>query len=337
MKRAGNLYPQIADFEALHGAYRRAFRGANRTEETLRFCFNAEGELLRLRDELVARTYQPGPYRYFQVHLPKERTIAVAPFRDRVVHHAVFAVLEPIYEKIFIHDSYATRKEKGAHRAIRRAQDFMKRNGWYLKADIAKYFDSVDHGVVMAIMSRKIKDRDVLALMERIIRNGGYDGRGLPIGNLTSQFLANVYLDPFDHYVKEVLKEKCYIRYMDDFVVFGNDRAHLKALREKLAEFLEEKLKLRFKEKAVMINQQGHGLGFLGARIFPGLIRIRRENLARCISKVRQREDEYERGKLSETELKQSLTSIAGYLEFFDTCLLRQALFQGWASRARTA
>ncbi len=208
----------------------------------------------------MAGSYNPGDYSYFTIYEPKKRTISVVPFRDRVVHHALVNVLEPIYENRFIYDSYATRKGKGTHKAILRAQRFMRKNRWYLKMDIRKYFDSIYHAILNAILARKIKDPFILDLCRKIIAKGGDGRRGLPIGNLTSQFFANVYLDLFDHFIKDKLRITGYVRYMDDFCVFDSDRNSLMELRDKITFLLQERLRLEVKENAVLINSRLHGL-----------------------------------------------------------------------------
>lgn len=324
MKRAGNLFPLITDFNNLLIAFKKAFKGTNKTEETLRFHFHMEKELLNLRYQLQCGEYAPGQYRLFKIFEPKERTIAVAPFKDRVVHHAIVNVIEPVYEKTFIYDSYATRKDKGTHKAILRAQSFLKTNKWFLKADVRKYFESVDHRLLINLLERKIKDKDVIKLLHAIVQNGGDNGKGLPVGNLTSQFLANVYLDPFDHYIKNRLSIKHYVRYMDDFVIFDNDKEFLKNLRHGIGDFLSTELKLQLKPNATFINQRLNGLSFLGARIFPKLLRIKRESLKRCLKKVNKRLLEWDCGLLPEDNLKMSLSSVIGYMSFFDTAGLRQ-------------
>lgn len=329
MKRVGNLYPRIADFGNLYLAFRKAFKGAKRSGETLAFYFNMEWELLALRKELAERSYAPGGYRYFNVYDPKERTIAVAPFRDRVVHHAIVNVLEPIYESRFIFDSYATRKDKGTHRAVLRAQEFLRKHQWYLKADIQQYFASVNIDIMASILGRKIKDKDTMRLLRLILDCGGNGSQGLPIGNLTSQFLANVYLDPFDHFVKETLQVKQYIRYMDDLVIFSDDRQKLKDLRGELSAYLKDELELSLKEKSVIINQRSNGLSFLGTRVFPKLIRIKRENLTRSMRRYRHQEREFQAGKIDEETLCQSVQSIVGHMSFYDTLNLRKCVFTG--------
>ncbi len=337
MKRVGNLYSRLISFENLYLAFKKAFKGSNKSKESLHFHFHLEKEIIQLIDELETKTYCPSPFYYFKIFDPKEREIAVAPFRDRVVHHAIVNVLEPIYEKRFIYDSYATRKGKGTHKAILRAQHFLRRNQWFLKGDIKKYFYNVDNDILLYIIQRKIKDRDLLWLLEKIIRHGGKDNKGIPIGNLTSQFLANVYLDLFDYFIKQQLRIKYYIRYMDDFVIFSQDKIYLKELRQVIEQYLRENLRLELKEKSVIINQRNHGLGFLGARIYPKIIRIRAENLKRSLKKYHLRIHQYKNGVLQESDLQKSFSSILGYLSFFDSYELRKLIFRADAEQAPTA
>jgi retron-type reverse transcriptase len=330
MKRYGYLFEQVCDFSSLGRACRRAFAGSGSTEEACRFNFHLEKELLSLKKELNEETYLPAPYRYFKVSDPKERIISVASFRDRVVHHAVVAALEPIFERTFIFDSYATRKGKGSHRAVRRAQAFLQQHGWYLKLDVEKYFDSIDHGILMELIARKVKDARLLRLLERIIHNsdvsrGLEEGKGLPIGNLTSQFFANVYLNALDHHVKDKRGEKAYIRYMDDMVVFADSRDQLRETLKDIEEYIAENLKLRIKERATCINTRLHGLPFLGYRIFPKVIRVKRENLKRVKARLAGRIAEYGRGEISEAELAMSARSWFEFVGFADSLALRQS------------
>ncbi|CAN2050610.1 RNA-directed DNA polymerase [Candidatus Magnetomoraceae bacterium gMMP-1] len=274
-------------------------------------------EILKLQEELQSGVYQPGDYHFFKINDPKERTIAVASFRDRVVHHAVIGILTPIYEQVFIHDSYATRLNKGTHLAILRSQKFMRRWAWYLKSDIAKYFDSVDHDILMSILERKLKDRKVLDLLERIVRNTPESGKGLPIGNLTSQFLANVYLDPFDHKIKDLMRVKGYLRYMDDFVLFSHSKTVLLSMKLEIEKFLLEHLKLNLHSKVTCLNRSTHGLSFLGMRIFRNFIRVRPENRKRSLKRMEQRIKAWKDGKLDEESMAQSLISIVSHLRYF--------------------
>lgn len=329
MRRTGFLFEQVSSFQNLLKAYQKALQGSGKTEEACRFSFHLETELLQLKRELEGGIYRPLSYRYFQISDPKERTISVAPFRDRVVHHALIRVIEPVFEKRFIHDSYATRKGKGSHAAVKRAQGFMKKYAWYLKLDIEKYFDGIDHGILLGLAGRKIKDRAVMDLIMRIVDNsdrsrGLAAGKGLPIGNLTSQFFANVYLDPLDHFIKDTMGMKGYVRYMDDIVIFSESREELKGVLRAVQSKLGEDLQLRLKEKATHLNRCTHGLPFLGFRIFPGLIRIKKENIVRFKRGFDARVSAFQRGQISEDKLAAGIQSMFAWLSFADSYQVRK-------------
>jgi retron-type reverse transcriptase len=309
MKRHGNLFPTFISFENLYRAYKKAKKGATGKQETQQFTFHLEEELFCLQQELIEGIYEPQPYRYFRIYDPKERLISVAAFRDRVVHHALINMYEPIYERSFIHDSYATRKEKGTHKAVARAQQFLRRGHWFWKCDIDKYFDSIQQEVLLEIIQRKIKDKSLLAVTARIICNGGQNGIGLPIGNLTSQFFANVYLDRFDYFIKEEQKMPYYLRYMDDFVLFHPEKKVLKNLQHTVKHFLADELGLRLKPSACYFNQAANGLTFLGRRIFPNTIRIARPNLQRMKRRMARRQQELEQGVITVDKFLASMNS----------------------------
>ncbi len=211
---------------------------------------------MRLHEELTADTWQPGSYTYFDIHEPKLRRVAAAPFRDRVVHHALVRVLEPIFEKKFIEDSYACRKGKGTHAGVRRCAEFTRRFPYVLKCDLRRYFPSIDHEILLQRIGKTIADRQVMALIRRILgthedghrTEWGEDlldchirRHGLPIGNLTSQFFANVHLDGFDHFVKQELGVKGYVRYVDDFLIFAESREQARAWGKQAREYLTDR------------------------------------------------------------------------------------------------
>jgi len=317
VKRIGNLFARVTSYENLYTAFRLARKGSGKTAYTCRFFYHLEPEIIRLQKELADGTYRPGAYRYFTICDPKERVIAVAPFRDRIVHHAIVRILIPIYERVFIHDSYATRPFKGTHAAIKRAQKFVRRWPWYLKLDVEKYFDNVDHNILMASLKRKIKDRELLELLNRIVRNTPIYGKGLPIGNLTSQFLANVYLDPLDHEIKDHIGVRGYLRYMDDFVLFGHTKKELSGLKINIEKFLGDRLSLTLKSNATCLNRSTHGLSFVGMRIFPRIIRIKSENRRRSLKRMRQKFEAWANGVIDEEALTQSVVSIIGHMRYF--------------------
>ena len=317
MQRIGNLFDQLCTLENLLQAWKNARKGCGSTPESSRFFCELERELISLQSALLDGTWHPSPYRFFEIYDPKQRRIAVAEFRDRVVHHAVVQVLEPHYERVFIHDSYATRKGKGVHAAVFRAREYMQRNDWYLKSDIEKFFDSVDHQTLMGTLERKIKDTRFLKVCSAIILHGGTDGKGLPIGSRTSQFFANVYLDQLDHFLKERMGVKYYVRYMDDFVVFDNNRQYLKDLRVRVDSFLADELKLSLKPSATFLNQHLNGLPFLGRRIFRNTTRLHQKHARRITKRLAYREKQYVSGDISEDLFLQSVNSYWAMLSFY--------------------
>jgi retron-type reverse transcriptase len=241
MKRYGNLYEHVCEFENLHKAYLKARRCKRYRSEVLRYTSNLEENLTTLRNDLVSHTYKQGKFRTFAIFEPKQRTIKALPFRDRVAQHAVNNVIEPLIDKRFYEHSYACRVGKGMHLASSNLtewiRDMSKRGAiklWALKADIKGYFASVDHAILKKALARIFKDRELEFLLNHIIDNGidkdAEDRVGIPIGNLSSQLFANLYLDVFDKYLKENLKVRYYMRYMDDFLILSNDKEELKGL-----------------------------------------------------------------------------------------------------------
>ena len=330
MRRAGNLFEQVCSFDNLVKACRKAMKGKKDKESVAWFNFNMEFELIKLQKQLVSGAYEPGPYRCFFVHDPKERYICSVDFKDRVVHHAICRVLEPLFEKWFIHYSYACRIDKGTHRAVSKVQNWSVMTGYFLKADVRKFFESVDHGVLKSLLSRKIKDKKLLKLLEKIIDKpvpGYIPGKGLEIGNLTSQWLANFYLDPLDHYIKDKLGLRHYIRYMDDFVSLSDDKGMLHEMKLKTGEFLNEKLKLELKEKACFVAPVNEGIPFLGFRIFPGVVRVKRRGLLRFMRKFRTKERLYKEERINEVEFIRSAVSLIGHVGHGNTLAMRRKFF----------
>ncbi len=316
MRRVNHLFPQLTAFSNLYQAWLKARKGTGWTSETTRFSFNLERELLMIQQQLRDFSYQPGKFRYFSIRDPKPRRIAVAPFNDRVVHHALVQILMPVFEPTFIYHSYATRTGKGTHKSIIQAQQFIRQYSWYYKFDIKHFFETVNHDVMLALIARKVKDKAVLQLCEKIIRNAP-DDSGLPIGNLTSQFFANVYLNPLDHFIKEQLGVKGYLRYMDDFVLFSNSKEELKHWQQALEVFVTLQLKLKLKNKACWLNSSQAGLSFLGMRIFPGLLRHCPANRKRSLKKLNNRIKAFEKGDIAEQQMTDSIQCICAHLDYF--------------------
>jgi len=267
MKRYSNLFAKIIYFDNLYFAYIKARLSKRYRFDVLKFTNNLEIELIQIQNELLNRSYKTGGYKTFKIHDPKERDIFALPFKDRVVHHALVNIIEPIFDKIFIYDNYACRKGKGTHSGLLRTKKFLKYfspNDYFLKCDIRKYFPSVNKEILKQLIRRKIKCRDTLWLVDEVIDSSK---DGLPIGNLTSQLFANLYLNPLDHYLKEILRIRYYVRYMDDFIVFANNKSDLGEILKKIKDFLNiYKLELNSKTGIAKIKQ---GIDFLGYRIWP--------------------------------------------------------------------
>ena len=327
MKRQGGLFGRIARFENLLSAHRRAACGKRDRPSVARFEFHLENELLALQNDLASGVYQPGTFFTFEVRDPKRRAICAAPFRDRVVHHALCAVLEPHFERRSIADSYACRRGKGTHAAIRRARHFACRHGYFLKCDIRKFFASVDHAVLRTLLGRLFKEKALLDLLDRIIAHAPPDaapGKGLPIGNLTSQHFANLYLGELDHHIKERLRVKGYLRYMDDFLLFADDKPTLHSLLADIRRFLAERLCLTLKEEATLLAPVTEGIPFLGFSIYPGLIRLNRRTRQRFCSKALALERYHARGLVDHATLSSTAASLYAHVAHADSYRLRR-------------
>ena len=304
----------IADPENLREAFLKAIRGKRGKTDCRAFQERLGENLTLLREELLAGSVRVGDYHLFQILDPKERTICAASFRQRVLHHAVMAVCEPALERAAVFDSYACRKGKGRLAAVERASGYARRHDWFLKMDVRKYFASIDHRVLEGLLARRYKDRAVLALFGKIIRS--YEtapGRGLPIGNLTSQHFANYYLAPLDRFIKEQLGRGAYVRYMDDFVVWGGGREELKVVRDRVREFLAVELKLELKAEPCL-NRTALGMDFLGYRLFPRVMRLARRSKIRFARKFRRYERAFDEGVWSEAELQRRITALLAFV-----------------------
>lgn len=345
MKTYRHLYPQVWAFKNLYAAYRAARKGKRGKASVAAFEFNQEEELFRLQAELRDKTYQPGPYVSFFVHDPKRRLISAAPFRDRVVHHALCRVIEPIFEARFIHDSYACRVGKGTHRALDRCQAFARRHRYVLQCDVKQFFPSVDHAILRTRLAHWIADDDVLWLIHRILESGigvleeeyemawfpgddlsaAWRPRGLPIGNLTSQFWANVYLDPLDQFIKRELKVRPYVRYCDDLLLFADDKARLHAWRQAVIEYLAG-LRLRLHEARAQVFPVTEGIPFLGFRVYPDHRRLKRNKGIAFGRRWRALVQAYAAGQLERDRLEASLQGWVAHARHGDTFGLRRAL-----------
>jgi retron-type reverse transcriptase len=345
MKRHGNLFPQIITFENLLTAAKKAQKGKRYQKNVLAFNYNLENEIFQLQIALNAKTYQPGAYTTFEIKEPKPRLISAAPYRDRVVHHALCNIMMPIFERTFVAESYANRENFGTHKALQRFIEFARSNRYLLQCDVQKYFPSIDHAILKSLIHRKIKCPNTLWLVDTIIDNSNeqipavayFPGddlltpqsrrHGLPIGNLTSQFFANVYLNGFDHFVKEKLKINQYVRYVDDFALFSDDYDLLKAARLAIEDYLVT-LRLKIHPIKSQLIETKQGASFLGFRVLPHCVRVRNENLKRARRRLRNLQADFAQGKITIREVSQSIRSWVAHLEHGDTWRLREKIFE---------
>lgn len=320
MKSYGQLWERITAPENLLAAWGRVRRGHAGSLAVQAFESDFESHLAGLRDDLLDGTYRPGVYVQFRVHDPKPRTISCAPVRDRVLHHALCGVITPLLERGFSEDSYACREGKGTHRACARARDLVRENPWFCKIDVRHYFDSIGHDRLLAVLLPKFRERRVRELLELIIRHqvpGQTEGCGLPIGNLTSQWFANVFLDGFDHHAKEVMRLPGYIRYMDDMVMFTETKASCWQALEEAEQWLRDERGLELKTGATRLAPVTDGLPFLGLRIFPACWRLQRERFLRTRRKFARRERNHRDGLLDEVRLQACAVAADGGVRWF--------------------
>lgn len=346
MKRHGKLFERIASFENLLAAEKAALRYKRQRPAPASFHYDLEPNLFVLHDELQSGTCQPGEYRSFWIRDPKKRLISAAPYRDRVVHHAVCRVVEPIFDRTMIFDSYANRVGKGTHKALDRATQFCRRWPYVLKCDVEKFFPSIDHEILLGLVARKIKCPRTLDLVGRIVRAsnpresvaGYFPGddlftpherrRGIPIGNLTSQFLTNVMLDPLDHFVKEAWGWRGYLRFADDFLLFGDDKRKLGERLCMLRRFLQP-LRLRLHRRKCVVLPVRAGVPFLGWRLYPDHRRLRRATGVRFQRRLKELTEAYWRGEAELADVRASVASWLGHLKHGDTTGLRRKLLHG--------
>ncbi|MEX0877358.1 MAG: reverse transcriptase/maturase family protein [Candidatus Spechtbacterales bacterium] len=334
-----NLYSQIYDFQNLHSAYLNARKGKRYKGQILNYSYNIEENLLNLQKELKNKTYKHGAYTEFTIHDSKKRQIKAAPFKDRIVHHALYSQIEPIFDKSFIYDSYACRKTKGTHKALKRLETFLRsistsnpagvpdKDIYCLKCDISKYFKNVDHKTLFNLLKKKISCKDTLWLLNEIIQsNHESPGKGMPIGNLTSQLFANVYLNELDQFVKHTLREKYYIRYMDDFLIPHKDKKHLHETKDKIQEFLSKNLELEFNPKKADVFPLKNGIDFLGYRIYGTHRLLRKSTVKRFVKRTRAYKKQMGNGKMPEERYIASIQSWNAYAEKGNSWRLREKL-----------
>lgn len=344
MKTYSNIFSQIYSFENLLHAAQKARLGKRYKDYVGRFYANLEYELIALQNELQQKRYQPGEYRTFTIYKPKQRMISAAPFRDRVLHHALCNVIEPLFERKFIFDSYANRKGKGAHKAVLRYQHFCRKNKFALKCDLQKYFPSIDHDILKQQIRRTIRCHDTLWLIDRIIDGSNeqepvlhyFAGdemftpltrrHGLPIGNLTSQFFANVYLNPFDHFMKEHLRIRYYLRYVDDFIILGQDKHWLQEVKYEIDAYLA-RLRMLLHPNKSQVRRTAQGVTFLGFRVFPEFRLLPRKNINHARQRLRQLQHKYNLGEIDLQDVRRAVHGWIGHACIADSYRLQRKIF----------
>ena len=274
-----NTYYDTISVQNLLVAWQEFLRGKRSRKDVVEFSVHLMDNIFTLHKELASKIYKHGSYRAFKINDPKPRDIHKASVRDRLLHHAIYRVLYPYFDLKFIFDSFSCRRVKGTHRAVNRFQKYCRsvsRNYtctvWVLKCDIKKFFENIDHSILINILKRYIKDDDVIWLLGEIIDSFHTEnkyGIGLPLGNLTSQLLVNIYMNEFDHFIKRELRLRHYIRYADDFIIIHEDRMYLENLLPRISVFLEKQLRLRLHPDKISIKTLSSGVDFLGWVNFP--------------------------------------------------------------------
>jgi retron-type reverse transcriptase len=339
MKIYRDLYWLIISPQALFRAW-EIFKSDKRNKpDVAEFEMNLEQNIFDLYRDLKNGTYRHGGYKGFWIHDPKLRRIHKASVRDRVLHHAVFRVLNPIFEPTFIPTSFSCRIGKGTHKGMKKVAEMIRtvsRNNtrpcYALKCDVRKFFDSIDHDTLLKILDKKIKDEKVMGLMREIIdsfaasRPNLFDRRGVPIGNLTSQIFANIYMNEFDQFMKHELKVDNYARYTDDFIIVSTDKRYLENLLTPIEGFLRSKLFLELHPKKVILRKHNRGIDFLGYVILPYHIKMRTKTKRRIPRKLHESIRLYKSGAISELTLKSSLQSYMGVLSHADARTLGQEI-----------
>ena len=327
-----NLFNKLITPENLFFAWEEFRRDKKKKADVLIFEKNLEREIFSLHRELKSHTYSHSGYTEFYISDPKRRHIHKATVRDRVLHHAIMITLYPLYDKTFIHNSFSCRIGKGTHKGVEALQSMLykasknnTRNVYILKCDIEKFFDSIHHDILLSILLLRIKDRELIDLLTKVIesfisdRSTLFDRCGVPIGNLTSQLFANVYMDVFDQFMKHELKVKYYARYTDDFVIVSESKEYLINLLPQIQSFLKERLRLNIHPKKITLTKSGCGIDYLGYVLFPHFTLVRKRTQKRALRKINDKMLLYKQGKISEDKVRATLMSYLGVLSHANT------------------
>jgi RNA-directed DNA polymerase len=334
-----NLFEKIISLSNIFVSWEEFKSDKRKKADVQEFEFKLESNLFSLYRDLKGKRYVHYPYSGFYIYDPKVRHVHKASVRDRILHHAVFRILNPLYDKTFIANSFSCRIGKGTHkgvlaveRMIRRESRNFTRPCFALKCDVRKFFDSINHRTLLNILSRKITDQDTMRLLDEVVESYTasqadlFDRQGLPIGNLTSQLFANVYMNEFDQFVKHKLKIINYARYTDDFVIVSSDRVYLENILELIKDFLDKKLQLSLHPNKISIRACHQGVDFLGYVALPCHRRVRTRTKRRIFRKLKERVTMFRRGLISDNTLSQSLQSYLGVFSHANAYQLSEEL-----------
>jgi RNA-directed DNA polymerase len=328
LKRANHLIAAIADMDNLRQAYWQAAKGKRSSRGVRRFAQSMETHLLNIRHQILNGMVQVGHYHYFTIYEPKQRLICASPFAQQVLHHALMQVCGPFFERSQTFHSYASRKGKGTHAAIAAAQANCRQNSWFLKLDVQQFFASIHHGALKSQLGRLFKEERLLRIFDTVIDSyAASPGRGLPIGNLTSQYFANHFLAGLDHYILEQLKPGGYVRYMDDMVLWHRQKDWLKRAANLIAVFVEGKLSCSL--KPILLNHVHRGLPFLGYRVWAGGLRLTQRSKQRFIKKMIRLQRDYDTGMLSEADCLRKVLPLLAFVAPAHTVALKKKLLLG--------
>ncbi|HNW90513.1 MAG TPA: RNA-directed DNA polymerase [Bacteroidales bacterium] len=326
MKRAGNLIDKISEIDNLYLAFYKAAKHKRAKIEVREYEQTLDHNLKILQQQLLSENVEIGNYHYFKINDPKERTICAASFPERVLHHAIMNICHPVFERQLIHHTYATRPGKGTYAALDKAKVYVKKFSWFAKLDVKKYFDSISHIVLKQKLLRIFKDEKLIKIFDSIIASyQSSPSRGIPIGNLTSQYFANFYLSAADHYAIEELKIPGYIRYMDDILLFDNDKSKLKNCLNEFNTFVESKLGLSF--KPAVLNNKRYGVSFLGYRILPALVKLNKNSKRRFCKKIANYRKLLNNGIWSQSEYSRHILPLLSFTEYAESRALRRNYF----------
>lgn len=351
-KQIKNVYKTLCTYENLYESYLQARKCKRYRDEVLEFSFNVEEKLMEISEELKNNDYKVGGYREFYVYEPKQRLIMALPFKDRVVQWGVYQLLNPIFDKTYIYDSYGCRVGKGTLRAVQRLHYWLKKVGksdkkfYYLKLDVSKYYYRVDHEVLIDILRRKLRDKEMLQLLTTIITyegtlfglklNGDVNNpedkvarKGIPIGNLTSQMFANLYLNELDQYCKRDLSIRYYVRYMDDVIILSDDKKKLHEYKQLIETFLQEVLKLNLNNKTA-IRPISQGIEFVGYRLWPTHVKIRKSTSLKMKKRLKYVKKQYERNEIPFDKVNATVQSYMGILKHCNSYRLQNKIFDSY-------